>query len=59
VRGQTSTAPEAEKLDNQVYDYIVRRGGEISLSQASRDLGFSVEELRLSTERLRRKGRLA
>jgi ribosomal protein L40E len=59
VRGQTSAAPETEKLDNQVYDYIVRRGGEISLSQASRDLGFSVEELRLSTERLSRKGRLA
>jgi hypothetical protein len=59
VWGRTSAAPEAEKLDNQVYDYIVKRGGEISLSQASRDLGFSVEELRLSTERLRRKGRLA
>jgi ribosomal protein L40E len=59
VRGQTSAVPEAEKIDNRVYEYIVKRGGEISLSQASRDLGFSVEELRLSTERLRRKGRLA
>jgi ribosomal protein L40E len=58
VRGQTSAAPEVEKLDNRVYDYIVKRGGEISLSQASRELGFSVEELRLSTERLKRKGRL-
>jgi ribosomal protein L40E len=59
VRGQTSVAPEAKKIDNRVYEYIVKRGGEISLSQASRDLGFSVEELRLSTERLRREGRLA
>jgi hypothetical protein len=59
ARGQTSAAPEAETIDNRVYEYIVKRGGEISLSQASRDLGFSVEELRLSTERLRKKGRLA
>jgi ribosomal protein L40E len=59
VRGQTAPALEAEKIDNRVYEYIVKRGGEISLSQASRDLGFSVEELRLSTERLRSKGRLA
>ncbi|MGA2239662.1 MAG: zinc ribbon domain-containing protein [Candidatus Bathyarchaeia archaeon] len=59
VRGQTSSAHDPEKLDNQVYDYIVKRRGEISLSQASKDLGFSVEELRLSTERLKKKGRLA
>lgn len=59
VRGQTSAAHDPEKLDNQVYDYIVKRRGEISLSQASKDLGFSVEELRLSTERLKKKGRLA
>jgi hypothetical protein len=59
VRGQTPAAHDPEKLDNQVYDYIVKRRGEISLSQASKDLGFSVEELRLSTERLKKKGRLA
>jgi ribosomal protein L40E len=59
MRGQAASVPEVEKIDNRVYDYIVKRGGEISLSQASKDLGFSVEELRLSTERLRRKGRLA
>jgi hypothetical protein len=38
-----------------VYDYVVKRGGEISLTVASRDLGLPVEELRRSTERLKKK----
>jgi hypothetical protein len=58
VRGQVSATSGAEKFDNRVYDYIVKRHGEISLSQASKDLGFSVEEVKLSTERLKKKGRL-
>jgi hypothetical protein len=59
LRGQTAVGPDAEGLDNLVYDYILRRGGEISLSRASKELGFSVEELKRSTERLKKKGRLA
>jgi hypothetical protein len=59
VRGQAPAAPDFERIDNRVYDYIARRHGEISLSQASRDLGLSVDEVKLSTERLKRKGRLA
>jgi len=50
---------DTETLDERVYDYIVKRGGEISLSRASKDLGLSVDEIRRSTERLRKKGRLA
>jgi hypothetical protein len=59
VPRQISAASDLEKLDNQVYDYVVKRHGEISLSQASKDLGLSVQEVKLSTERLKKKGRLA
>jgi ribosomal protein L40E len=59
VRGRASAGSDSEKLDNRVYDYIVKRHGEISLSQASKDFGLSVEEMKLSTERLKKKGRLA
>jgi hypothetical protein len=59
VPRRASAASDLEKLDNRVYDYVVKRHGEISLSQASRDLELSVEEVRLSTERLKKKGRLA
>lgn len=58
-RGQLPVTPDLEGLDNRVYDYIAKRHGEISLSQASKDLGLSVDEVKLSTERLKRKGRLA
>jgi hypothetical protein len=58
-RRQPSATPDLEGLDNRVYDYIAKRHGEISLSQASIDLGLSVDEVKLSTERLKRKGRLA
>jgi hypothetical protein len=59
VRGYPLGSPDFERLDNRVYDYIAKRHGEISLSQASKDLGLSVDEIKLSTERLKRKGRLA
>jgi predicted DNA-binding transcriptional regulator len=55
----TSTKPDPGLVDDRVYQYIVKRHGEISLSQASADLGIPVDELRRSTERLKRKGRLA
>jgi ribosomal protein L40E len=59
LRGQASAGSNSEKLDDRVYDYIVKRHGEISLSQASKNFGLSVEEMKLSTERLKKKGRLA
>lgn len=59
ARGQIVRTTDTEALDERVYDYIVKRGGEISLSRASKDLGIPVDEIRRSTERLRNKGRLA
>jgi len=45
-------------LDDKVYLYIVDHGGEISWSQAARDLGVSTEELRASIERLKQARRI-
>jgi hypothetical protein len=58
VRAQRPATPDSESIDNQVYEYIVKQHGEISLSQASKDLGLSPEQVRLSTERLKKEGRL-
>ena len=44
--------------ENKVYDYIVKHEGVISLREASRDLGISVEQLKQIAERLKREGRL-
>ena len=52
----TLVEPSAE---NKVYDYIVKHEGIISLSEASTELGISVEQLKEITERLKREGRLA
>jgi hypothetical protein len=46
-------------MEDKVYDYIVKHEGVISLSQASKDLGISVDELKRTTEGLKKKGRLA
>ena len=53
------TRPDLNAMDDRVYKYVVKQQGEISLSQASAALGISVDELRKSTERLKKKGRLA
>jgi len=55
----TSSGPDPKVLDDRVYQYIVKRHGEISLTGASADLGIPVDDLRRSTERLKKKGRLA
>ncbi len=59
IRGRMAATPSLEAVDERVYDYIVKRHGEISLSRASTDLGLSVDEVKRSTERLKKKGRLA
>jgi hypothetical protein len=46
-------------LENKVYDYIVKHEGVISLSRASKDLGITLEELKETTEKLKKEGRLA
>jgi len=59
VRSRITAEPDTETVDKRVYDYVVERRGEISLSRASKDLGLSVDDLKSSTERLKKKGRLA
>jgi len=58
ARVRLAESAELEVVDERVYEYILKRQGEISLSQASRDLRLSVDELKNSTERLKKKGRL-
>jgi len=45
-------------LHERVYDYIIKHEGTISLSQAARDLGISLDELKAAIERLKEEGRL-
>jgi len=45
-------------MDDRVFDYIVKREGVISLSQASEDLGISIEKLKASVERLKKEGKI-
>ena len=45
-------------MDDRVFDYIAEHEGVISLSQASDELGISMEELKASIERLKKEGRL-
>jgi len=45
-------------LDDKVYLYIVDHGGVISWSQASKELGISIEELKASVERLKQQQRI-
>jgi len=59
IRGRPAPPTDTETLDESVYDYIVKRHGEISLSRASKDLRLSADEIKRSTERLKKKGRLA
>jgi hypothetical protein len=53
-----ATIPGAT-VEDRVYDYIVRHDGVISMSKASQDLGIPVEQLKQTTESLKKKGRLA
>jgi len=45
-------------MDDRVFNYIAEHEGVISISQASVELGISMEELKASIERLKREGRL-
>jgi len=45
-------------LDEKVYLYIADHGGQISWSQASQELGVSIEELKASVERLKQAKRI-
>jgi len=41
-----------DKMDKKVYDYILEHEGTVSLSQAAKDLGISLDELRAAIDRL-------
>jgi len=45
-------------MDDKVFDYIVEHEGVISLSQASEDLGISMDELNASVERLKKERKI-
>ncbi len=49
---------EMMPLHERVYDYIIKHEGTISLSQAARDLGVSLDELKAAIERLKEEGKL-
>jgi hypothetical protein len=52
-------AAEPSGMDKRVFDYIVTHNGTISLSQASRDLSLSHDNLQSSIERLKSSGALS
>ena len=54
----TTVAMPLTTLDEKVYSYIADHGGEISWTQAAKDLEVSVEELQAATERLKKSGKL-
>jgi len=55
---EPKTPEPLSPLDERIYSYIVDHSGVISWSQASKDLGVTVEQLKESTQRLRGAGRL-
>jgi len=57
-RVRVQTIEEFMSLDDKVYAYISDREGEISWSQASRDLRISIDELKASVDRLKKAGRI-
>jgi uncharacterized membrane protein len=46
-------------LDDEVLSYVTNHGGEISISQGSRDLGISESQLKDSLSRLVAKGAIS
>jgi len=50
--------PEAS-LEDRLYEYLVKREGALSLSEASKDLGESEEQVRKALKSLREKNRIS
>jgi len=46
-------------LEQKVYDYIIKNEGVISLSKAASDLDLTLDQLKATTEKLKKDGRLA
>jgi hypothetical protein len=48
-----------EPTDEKVYDYLVRNKGTISWEKASKDLDIPIEDLKKSSEKLKKAGRIS
>ncbi len=48
-----------EPTDEKVYNYLVKNKGTISWEEASKDLDIPIEDLKKSSEKLRKAGRIA
>lgn len=57
--GNRATYHDLSRLDARVYDYIVQRNGEISLSKACEELELSPEQIQASFDRLKRAGKIS
>lgn len=55
---EASQPVEDSTLDDKVFNYIVEKGGEISISKAEKDLGITRRQLLDAVDRLRRAGKL-
>jgi hypothetical protein len=51
-------AKAARDVDGDVYRYLLDRGGAISWTEASEDLGLPIDTIKASIERLKRSGRI-
>jgi hypothetical protein len=50
--------PPVGELDERLLRYLVERKGELSISDASRELGVSADEVRATLERLKQAGKI-
>jgi hypothetical protein len=50
--------PPADELDGKLLNYIAERKGELSILEASRELGVSADEVKAALERLKRAGKI-
>jgi DNA-binding transcriptional ArsR family regulator len=50
--------PPVGELDRRLFSYLVERKGELSISDASRELGVSPDEVRAALERLKKAGKI-
>jgi predicted amidophosphoribosyltransferase len=56
---RVTRVPTVPERDETVYQYVVEKGGEISLSRASTDLHMTTSELQASIRRLEDSGKIS
>jgi DNA-binding transcriptional ArsR family regulator len=52
------SGPPMGELDRKLFSYLVERKGELSISDASRELNVSPDEVRAALERLKEAGKI-